>query len=187
MEITMVERDIILFSAMSIDGFIAKKDGNLDWLFEFDKNNENKDEADTIFKTFYKTIDTTVIGRKTYDQICNEGHINPYPEKDNYVISKSIDKKSEYVKYITEDLEGFITEQKRKEGKPIWLVGGGKLNSYFLMNNHISSIILDIIPVILGNGIKLFEDYKLDINTKMKLDNIVEYKSGRIHISYSKI
>jgi Dihydrofolate reductase len=177
----MSDRPIILFSAMSIDGFIAKADGNLDWLYEFDSD---KIESDKLFKDFYQTIDTTIMGRKTYSKICDEGVPNPYPEKDNYVISKTPTIDSEYVHYRT-DINQLIIDQKSKHGKPIWLVGGGILNSYFLKKDIIDFIILDIIPVVLGSGIKLFENEVFDIHYKMKMDKTEVYPSGRIHISYS--
>ena len=172
---------------MSIDGFIAKQDGNLEWLFEFDKEPKDKEETNTIFQRFYETIDTTIMGRKTYDQICREGHPNPYPEKQNYVISKTKNEQSEYVEYVSGNLHQFIIDEKEKNGKPIWLVGGGILNSYFLDNGYIDSIILDIIPVILGKGIKLFEKSNALVHTEMKLEKVDNYQSGRIQVAYTKM
>jgi dihydrofolate reductase len=179
----MADREIILFSAMAIDGFIARKNGNLDWLFEFDKETNGK-EAGEIFNDFYSSIDTTIMGRKTYDQICREGQPNPYPEKENYVISKKKSEKNSFVNYYDKNIDDLVFRLKKKSGKPIWLVGGGLLNSYFQKMNHIDRIILDIIPVILGNGIKLFEGDEIFENNKYKLDKVNTYESKRIQVRY---
>lgn len=178
----MANREIILFSAMSIDGFIARKNGSLDWLFEFDEGSNN--ESTEIFKEFYSTIDTTIMGRKTYDQICKEGQNNPYPEKENYVISKTKHDKNDYVNYYNQNIDDLITRLKGKEGKPIWLVGGGVLNSYFQKMNYIDKIIFDIIPVILGDGIRIFEGNEISENNKYELEKVNTYKSKRIQVHY---
>jgi dihydrofolate reductase len=181
----MTDREIILFSAMSIDGFIARKNGNLDWLFDFDKETDNN-ESTEVFNEFYSTIDTTIMGRKTYDQICREGHPDPYPEKENYVISKTKNEKSDYVNYYNKEIDVLISKLKRENGKPIWLVGGGILNSHFQKMNYIDRIILDIIPVILGDGIKLFEGNEILENNRYELEKVNTYKSKRIQVRYSR-
>jgi dihydrofolate reductase len=180
----MADREIILFSAMSIDGFIARKNGSLDWLFEFDEGSDN--ESTEIFKEFYSTIDTTLMGRKTYDQICREGHNNPYPEKENYVISKTKNEKSDYVNYYNQNIDNLVNDLKKKQGKPIWLVGGGILNSYFQKMNFIDKLIFDIIPVILGDGIRIFEGNEIFENNKYELVKVNTYKSKRMQVHYSK-
>ncbi len=173
-------RDIILFTAVSIDGYIAKPDGNLDWLFEFDKTNN---EADKIFEDFYDIIDTTFIGRKTYTEICKLEKREPYPEKRNFVFSREDHDDNGGITFIKKDLEKFALEQKKLNGKDIWLVGGGEINNVFLKADLIDKIILDIIPVVLGNGINLFKKEEID-HKFYTIESINQYPSGRIHTSY---
>ncbi|MDJ0752104.1 MAG: dihydrofolate reductase family protein [Ardenticatenaceae bacterium] len=174
-------KDIILFSAITIDGYIAKSDGNLDWLFEFDKTN---DEAEKIFQRFYSSIDTTFIGNKTFKQILSSGNPTPYHQKTNYVFSTHDHDNTDNVTYVKDNIEAFIVEQKARPGKNIWLVGGGQLNNLFYELGQIDQIILDIIPVILGQGIPLLSRGKRHQFYTQEV--VQQYPSGRIQIQYRK-
>lgn len=172
-------REIVLFSAISVDGFIAKPDGGLDWLYAFDKTNN---EADGIFREFYDTIDTTFIGRKTYAQIRASGHPDPYPEKKNFVFSRSVREEPGPVTYVGGDIDGFVDSLRQAPGKPIWLVGGGELNGCFLTRGYIDRIILDTIPVVLGNGIPLFRG--TDGCRRLRCEGVTRFPSGRVHTAF---
>ena len=174
-------RNVILYSAITIDGYIAKRNGNLDWLYEFDKSNN---EASEIFTEFYNKIDTTLIGNNTYRQICESGNIRPYKEKTNYVFSKEFHKNDENVTFVQGNIEQFILDQKKRPGQDIWLVGGGQLNNTFYEINQIDQIILDIIPVILGEGIPLLS--RGNSHQFYKQEFIQSFPSGRVQIRYRK-
>jgi dihydrofolate reductase len=166
-------RKIILYIAVSIDGYIAGPDGEIDWLHSID----NPDNNDFGYAKFYKSIDTTIMGNSTYKQILSFGVDFPYPEKTNYVFTKNnSESDTDDVKFVNSDFEKFVIDLKNSSGKNIWLIGGGKTNSFFLNNNFIDEIILTTIPIILGKGILLFDGkvkpYDIEIN---RLKN---YKNG---------
>ncbi len=180
-------RKIILFSAVSIDGFIAKRDGNIDWLFNFDKANQRRQkESQKIFLDFYKTIDTTFIGNNTYKHMVKNGNQTPFGDKENFVFTKSKSKDSRNATYVNENLIEFIETQKKIIKQDIWLVGGGILNSFFLQKTLIDIIILDIIPIVLGNGIKLFENCSEIMPKRFYLNKTKKSSSGCIQLNFSR-
>lgn len=157
-----MSRKIILYIATSLDGYIAREDGSLDWLPE-------AEDEDFGYDDFYKTIDTVVMGRTTYEQVITE--LSPdvwaYEGKKCYVATRKNLTKDERVEFVTDDVADFANNLKRQEGKDIWLVGGGKLVDEFIKQNLIDKYIITIIPTILGNGIPLF--LKNNPETKLKL------------------
>lgn len=146
-------RKIVLFVATSIDGFIAGKDGNTDWLYT---------EGDFGYQAFYDSIDTTIMGYNTYYFIRHFAEF-PYPDKKNYVFSRKNRIPDENpVEFVFGDVVEFTRSLKESEGKNIWLVGGGQINSLLLNANLIDQMIISIHPTALGDGIKLFKDESLN-------------------------
>ncbi len=156
-------RKIKLFIASSLDGFIAREDGSIDWLPQ---------SGNSGYEEFYKTIDTVIIGRKTYEQILTFGKY-PYEGKKSYVLTKNTTiKKEGNVEFVFE-AEKLVKELISSSGKDIWLVGGAELVSVFLNQDLIDEIILSIIPVVLGKGIPLFKNIRRE--TKLQLLKTREY------------
>ena len=145
-------RKIVLFIATSIDGYIAGKDGNTDWLFT---------DGDFGYSEFYNSVDTVIMGYNTYSFIKQFSQY-PYPDKKNFVFSRTRRKADgNPVELIFGDVISFIKKLKKQAGKNIWLVGGGKINSLLLNANLIDQMIISIHPIALGQGIKLFKDESL--------------------------
>jgi dihydrofolate reductase len=168
-------RKIILFIATSLDGYIASKDGSVDWLFT---------DSDYGTKSFMKTIDTILMGRKTYKQALEFG-LEYYAGKKIYVFTKSKKMKSaEGVEIINEDAISFTRKLKRKKGKNIWLMGGGELATSLQKKNLIDEYMLFVHPVLLGEGIPLFSDIS-GIKT-IKLKSYKKFSSGLVRINYSR-
>jgi dihydrofolate reductase len=166
-------RKIILYSAISLDGFIAQRDGSIDWLNSF--------SGDYGYEAFLETIDTTIMGNKTYRQVLTFGEF-PYYAKSNYVFSRGSELKTDQnlVKFISSEDIGIFKRMKDEEGRDIWLVGGGEVNSLFLKNNLIDEMRLFVMPIILGSGIPLFDGnkttYKLNmISHKIYSDSVAEF------------
>src|SRR5690625_2347349 len=114
------QRKVILFIATSLDGYIATKDESLEWLFKVEG------EGDNGFSTFYDTVDTIIMGKKTYDWIIRQDLKEfPYKNKDCFVFTSSILEDTEDVKFINSPVSHLIEKLKRKSGSNIWLVGGG--------------------------------------------------------------
>ncbi|MDQ0253537.1 dihydrofolate reductase [Evansella vedderi] len=156
-------RNLVLFIATSLDGYIATKDESLDWLFKVEG------EGDNGYAKFYETVDTVLIGKKTYDWIMkHETGEFPYKNKECYVFTRSPIEDNENVRFINDDITSFTNELKNQEGKNIWIVGGGELLQSFIKEKLVDEIILTIAPTVIGNGIPLFKegDYQLDLTLK---------------------
>ena len=146
-------RKILLYTATSLDGFIAREDESLDWLDNF----PYIEGEDYGYQHMYASIDTTLMGNGTYRLVQSFDVPFPYPDKTNYVFTKdSTLTKDEYVHFVSGDIINFVKELKSKEGKHIWLVGGGQINAIFLEQGLIDEIHLSVIPIYLGKGIHLF-------------------------------
>jgi len=115
-----VQRHVVLFIASSLDGYIATNDESMDWL------NSVEGEGDNGFSEFYETVDTVLLGKRTYDWIKRlDLEEFPYKDKNCYVFTRSSLEDTDDVTFIRTDIGGFIDELKKQNGKNIWLVGGG--------------------------------------------------------------
>ncbi|MDF2587790.1 MAG: dihydrofolate reductase [Anaerocolumna sp.] len=155
-------RNTILFIASSLDGYIATKDDSLEWLFKVDG------EGDNGYSEFYDTVDTIVMGRRTYDWIIEkEMDQFPYKNKKCFVFSKSLKGSNEYVEFIDEDIRAFVEKQKQLDGGKIWIVGGGDLLLDFLKEQLIDEFIITIAPTLIGSGIPLFKEFDTEIELEL--------------------
>lgn len=159
----MKQRKIVLFIAQSLDGYIATKDDSLDWLFKVEG------EGDNGISEFYETVDTVLLGKRTYDWIMDyEKGQFPYKDKDCYVFTRSSLEPTANVKFVNENIVEFAEKLKKEEGKNIWVVGGGDLLFTFFKEKLVDEIITTIAPTILGEGIPLFKagDYHYELQLK---------------------
>lgn len=145
-------RKIKLYIATSLDGYIATPAGELDWLIEY----PNPNKQDYGYEEFYKTVDTVIMGGRTYHSILSMDVIWPYKDKETYIVTRHSSSNELDIQFITENVIEEITQLKEKEGDDIWLVGGGELVSMLLDNNLVDTMIITSIPTILGSGIPLF-------------------------------
>ena len=168
-------RKIILYSAMSLDGFVARTDGSVDWLFA-------DTGEDYGYGNFYEQIDITLMGNRTYRQVLTFGNF-PYADKTNYVFTRNTaTKDDEHVQFVHEDLVGFATDLKQQPGKDIWLVGGGQINTVFLNAALIDEMILSVHPLILGSGIPLFAGNPA--TTDFSLQHTQAFDRGLVQLRY---
>jgi len=123
------KRRVILFIAISLDGYIADEQGSVEWLEQIEG------EGDNGYTDFIEQVDTIFIGRHTYEVIQGFDMPFPYPDKQCYV-----------------------PQQLEQSGKHIWLMGGGQLVHEFLQHHWIDEMIITIAPVMLGSGIPLFRE-----------------------------
>ncbi|MEG4212327.1 dihydrofolate reductase family protein [Microcoleus sp. S13_B4] len=165
-------RKVVLFIASSLDGYIARSNGDIDWLFT---------DQNYGYSKFLNSIDTVLMGRKTYEQVLTFGEY-PYQEKKSYVFTKNLDFQATSDVEMATDLEIFVNDLRLLEGKNIWLVGGSLLIRDFLNQNFVDELILSVHPVILGEGIPLFVN---PINTTvLQLTGCQTYSSGMVQLSY---
>jgi len=170
-------RKMKLFIANSLDGYIARPDGSVDWLFT---------DGDYGMRNFFKTVDTALMGRKTYDWSLNFGGApDAFKGMTYYVFSRSHrSEAAEGVQFVSGDLQSFVESLRQAEGKDIWLMGGGELVESFLKERLIDEIILTIHPIILGTGIPLFHGETQQ--TDLKLIKCKSYKSGIVQVHYGR-
>jgi dihydrofolate reductase len=168
-------RRIKLFIATSLDGFIARTDGSVDWLFT---------DTDYGMREFCATVDTALIGRKTHDQMVAWGQ-PAFEQMTNYVFSRTRRADDGVpITYVSGDLVGFVGTLRRQPGKDLWLVGGGDLIAEFRERDLIDDVIVSIHPVLLGEGIPLFPGRHEPLN--LELVKCVEYQRGLVQLSYRK-
>ena len=155
-------RKLVLFIATSLDGYIATEDDSLEWLFKVEG------EGDNGYSEFFSTVDTVLMGRRTYDWIIEKEKGNfPYKNKECYVFSRSQKGRNENVEFIDQDVVEFTNRIKKQAGGNIWLVGGGVLLHSFIKERLVDEFIITIAPALLGHGIPLFREIDTEIDLKL--------------------
>ena len=141
---------------MSLDGYIATPDGGIEWLNEI-PNPTNEDHG---YNALLESVDTVLMGGRTYHEIIGFGVPWPYKDKQTYVIAHNDTNVTpdEKVEFITEDIYHRIAALKEADSKDIWLVGGGVLTTMLLNHDLIDEMQIAIVPTILGEGLPLFPD-----------------------------
>ncbi|KAA6330887.1 hypothetical protein EZS27_020462, partial [termite gut metagenome] len=147
-------KKIILYIATSLDGRIAEPDGGLEWLTGF----PNPEKIDYGYKDLLDSVDTVIMGGRTYRELLNIDVIWPYSKQMTYVVSHHDWGVKENIRFITDNVIETISELRNQAGKDIWLVGGGELISMLLAADLIDEMRICYIPVILGCGIPLFPE-----------------------------
>lgn len=170
----------VLYIATSLDGFIARPDGNLDWL----TSTPTPITGDYGYAAFLDSIGTIIMGRKTYDAIIGFGVEWPYGGLDTYVITRNKELKirSPDTFLLTEDIKDNVTKLKLKTNKDIWLVGGGHLVTKFINEGLLDKMIITVIPKIIGEGLPLFA-YKPH-ETNWKLIETKQFDTDVLQLTY---
>lgn len=171
-----MNRKLILFIAMSLDGYIAKKDDNIDFLKSVEVPGEDYGYADHL-----QNIDTIIWGRKTFDKVLSFGKGVPNKDKKIFVISRSKKGKEEHAEYA-DNLIDLVTTLKQQEGKDIYCDGGAEIIDQLLHHRLIDRMIVSIIPHLLGDGIRLFRDNNLE--QQITLKRSLSYPSGLVQLWY---
>ncbi len=173
-------RKVVVFIAMSVDGYIAKPNGDIGFLSVVELNGEDYGYSD-----FMKTIDTVIIGRKTYDQVMEMGYDYPYQDKEVYILSRSERPEVGLPKYFKGSLKGLVDELKANPGKNIFCDGGADVINALLQENLIDEFVISVIPVILGEGIPLFKDGRPE--NQLKLIQSKQFVKGLVQLHYERI
>jgi dihydrofolate reductase len=174
-------RKVTFGGANSLDNFIARPDGAVDWLLW-------GEEAGEIMKEYWANIDTIVMGRKTYDvamQMTPEGEDmkNPYGDMKTYVFSRTLAAGEQNGVIVVNDDPGkFMRNLKQQEGKDICMMGGGELARDLFEAGLIDEIGFNIHPVLLGRGVPLFHSMSRQID--LELIECRPFKNGCVYVSY---
>jgi len=162
-------KKIILYIAMSLDGYIAGENGEIDWLEKF-----NDEKVTEEYEQFYKRIDTIIMGKGTYLKLINDIAKDswPYPGKRCLVLTRDLAFKDDRVEVIHEFNRSYMESLRELGGKDIWLVGGGKTIETFLQEDYIDEYIVTVTPTILGKGIPLFRGEGKQIDLQLSNTDI---------------
>lgn len=173
-------RKVTFGGANSLDNFFARKDDSVDWLMW-------TDEVASIMAEYWKSIDTVVMGRKTYEAALRMGvGGGAYPGVKNYVFSRAMKpspkRKVKNLEIISEDAAEFVRKLKAQEGKGICVMGGGLLAKSLFEADLIDEIGFNIHPVLLGSGIPLF--HEMDHQIDLELLECKILKNGCVVVTY---
>jgi dihydrofolate reductase len=163
--------------ASSLDNYIARKDGAIDWILQ-------SDEAASGLTEFWNNIDAVVLGRKTYEPVLQSGSPFPtFPGVKNYVLSRTLQESSdENVEIIREDVVEFIRRLKTEEGKDIFVMGGGLLVKPLFKANLIDEVEVNVHPLLLGSGIPLFHEINHQIDVELIKSQV--FQNGCVSLNY---
>ena len=170
----------------SLDGFIARKDGSVDWLETSDEF-AGGDTLDPEFvESFLKTIDCYVMGSRTYETALNfeaKGSGWAYGDKPTFVLtSRDLPRTRDAVEFYSGDLAQFVKKRLRPRFRSIWFVGGGAVSGECLRLGLADEVRYSILPILIGDGITFFE--KLDRDVPLHLAEVKAYKNGTVALRY---
>lgn len=171
-------RKVTFGGANSLDNYFARKDNAVDWLLW-------SDEASALMASYWKTIDTILMGRKTYEVALEQskGKSNSYPGIKTYVFSRTLKGSADKsVEIVSEDAAGFVRKLKGEEGKDICLMGGGDFAKTLFEADLIDEIGFNVHPVLLGSGIPVFHEMKKQID--LELIECKSFKNGCVLVGY---
>jgi dihydrofolate reductase len=171
-------RKLVLYIATSLDGKIADENHQVDWLEQM----PNPEMSDYGYHDFLNNVDTTIMGNSTYRWLQRQDFPFPYSDKENFVLTKNESLTKDENVFFVSKTEGFVEDLKSKEGKYIWLIGGGQLASHFLNQGLIDEIRLFVMPILLGDGINLFQN--VNPRQQLMLLSSSTYNSGVVELRY---
>lgn len=172
-----MSRKTVLYIAMSLDGYIAQPNDDLSFLSIVEKEGEDYGYAD-----FIQTIDTVILGRKTYDWIMAQVPEFVHADKKTFVITRTEKPSVANTHFYTKDLKELIINLKKEEGKNIFIDGGAEVVSALLKEQLIDEIIISVIPILVGNGVRLFNDERPE--QELELISCKSFEKGLIQMHY---
>jgi dihydrofolate reductase len=177
------ERRIVVYIATSADGYIARPDGDVEWL------NRRPRNVDYGMRAFYPTIDTILWGRKTYDWLLSYyrklGKTTGLFDTKvaNYVFSRKPPKRAASgAEFVSEPVKAFARRLRASPGKHIWMMGGGELIASFLDAGEIDEFDMHVIPVFIGEGIPLVAPRHRDVPLRLRSSR--KYPDGVVRLRY---
>ena len=183
-QLTM-RRKIIVYIATSADGFIARKDGAVDWL------DRPSPKSNYGMMEFWKSIDTILVGRKTYDmsvKFVQEGKATPdmFAGVKHYAFSRKPPKKVLYgFEFVKEPIKKFVKRLRAEKGKHIWMMGGAGIIGSFLDAGEIDEFIIHVIPTFIGQGIPLIAPKRRTV--PLRLLSSKKFRDGVVRLHYEVI
>lgn len=162
-------RAAVFYGAISLDGFLADQNHQIDWLERF----EVPAALNQTYTDFMATIDTLIWGRNSFDYVVNQLPQFPYPEQTHYIYtSRPLPQVAAKVQIAQSDPTTLIQNLKQQAGQDIWVVGGGRIVTELIANDQLDKLIIQVAPVLLGGGYRLFE--ALEQQTQFKLTTVTK-------------
>lgn len=174
------KRKVILYIAMSLDGYIAKPNDDLSFL-----NIVQKEGEDYGYFDFIKSVDTVILGRKTYDWVMKQVPEFPHADKTTYIITRHYKPSEGNLHYYNGSLKELITKLKSEKGKTIFCDGGSQVVNALLNEKLIDELIISIIPVLVGNGTRLFENERPE--QELQLISSKSFEKGLVQLHYGVV
>jgi dihydrofolate reductase len=173
-------RKLHLFSATSLDGFIAGPDGDLSWLFT---------DQDYGYTPFFAQIDTVLTGRLSYEACLSMMSTDPFPGRQVFVFTRTPDVhaagSSAAVQWTNEDPASLVRRLKSQPGRDLWVVGGASIASGLLQAGLIDEMVVSIHPIVLGTGIPLFAPATRPVG--LQFERVMSHESGLVQIFYRSL
>jgi dihydrofolate reductase len=170
----------------SLDGFIARKDGSVNWLETSDEFVDGQAMDPEFIEAFLKTIDCYVMGSRTYETALRfeaQGLGWSYGDKPTFVLtSRDLPRIRDTVEFYSGDLVQFVNERLRPRFRSIWFVGGGMVSAECLRLGLADEVRYSIMPVLIGEGVEFFDN--LDRDIALHLAEVKAYKSGMVELHY---
>ena len=174
-----MNRKVVLYIAMSLDGYIAKPNDDLGFLSIVEQEGQ-----DYGYEEFIKTVDAVILGRKTYEKVISMGFGFPHINKDAYIITRTPRPAIGSVKFYTGELKSLIEKLKSENGKNIFCDGGAEIVNELLKQDLIDELIISIIPILVGDGTKLFIDGRPE--QKLEFVSVKSFEKGLTQLHYKR-
>jgi dihydrofolate reductase len=172
--------------AASLDGFIARRDGRVDWLETSDEFAGGDTMDPGFVEAFLKTIDCYVMGSRTYETALSfeaKGFGWSYGDKPTVVLTRrNLPRIRNTVEFYSGDLGQLVNERLRSTFRSIWFVGGGQVSGECLRLGLADEVRYSILPILIGDGIPFFE--KLDRDVALHLAEVRPYRNGMVELRY---
>jgi dihydrofolate reductase len=177
---------VTIHMAASLDGFIARKDGSVDWLETSDEFADGATMDPAFVEAFLKTIDCYVMGSRTYETALNfetKGFGWAYGDKPVFVLtSRDLPRTRDTIEFYSGDLARLVNERLRPTFRAVWFVGGGAVAGECLRLGLADEVRYSILPILIGDGVPFFE--KLGKDVALHLAEVKAYKSGMVALCY---
>ena len=177
---------VTIHMAASLDGFIARKDGTVDWLETADEFADGLTMDPGFVETFLETIDCYVMGSHTYETALRfeaQGLGWPYGDKPTFVLtSRELPRMRESIEFYSGDLAQLVNSRLRPSFRSIWFVGGGRVSAACLRLGQVDELRYSILPILIGDGIPFFDG--LDRDVALHLKEVKAYKNGMLELCY---
>ncbi len=186
MTIENTDSRVTIHMAASLDGFIARKDGRVDWMETADVYADGETVDPEYVADFLKTIDCYVMGSRTYETALDfeaKGFGWAYGDKPTFVLtSRDLPRTRETVEFYSGPLAELVNERLRKNFRSIWIAGGGLVAGECLRLGLADEVRYSILPVLIGDGISFFD--RLDADVPLHLVEVKAYNSGMVALRY---